>query len=245
MSSKAKSSKSLGKGAKSQRTVLRNNIQGISRPALQRVMRRGGIKRISGLMYEELRDVMKMYMEEIIKDMVIFVEHDRRKTVQTEDLEASLEMHGIQLAAGLNPNAKKTKSIQSCNSRGKSGPTKKSKVKAGEGDDEGVSAGEVKKPHRFRPGTRAIRAIRYQQKNSDCLAIPKANFDRLTREIAQDYYDGDLRFSEGVIELLQLVVEDYMIDLCADAYRCTLFAGRDTIQPKDIHLAWSIRRDVI
>lgn len=190
-------------------------------------------------MYDELRMVMKVYTEEIVKDMVIFVEHDRRKTVQTEDLEASLEMHGIQLAAGLNPNAKKTKSIQSCNSRGKSGPTKKSKTKT-----DAPATGGIKKPHRFRPGTRAIRAIRYQQKNSDCLAIPKANFDRLTREIAQDYKD-DLRFSEGVIELLQLVVEDYMVDVCADAYRCTLFAGRDTIQPKDIHLAREIRKDVI
>ncbi len=220
------------------RKILRDSIQGITRPALQRIMHRAGIKRMSCLMYEELRDVMKMYMEKIVKDMVIFVEHDRRKTVQIKDLDASLEMHGIQLVAGLNSNAKKTRSIQSCNSRGKSGPTKKSK------ESERESSGKSKKPHRFRPGTRAIRAIRYQQKNSDYLAIPKANFDRLTREIAQDYKE-DLRFSEGVIELLQLIVEDYMVNLCINAYKCTIFASRDTIFAKDIQLARSIRMDII
>ena len=215
--------------------VLQDNIQDISRPALQRIMRRAGIKRISGLVYDELRGVMKVYMEGIIKDMVVFVEHDRRKTVQIGDLEAALEMHGIFLTAGLNSSAKKTKSIQSCNSRGKSGPAKKTKTSA-------PSAGGIKKPHRFHPGVRAIRAIRYQQKNSDCLAIPKANFDRLAREISQDYKD-ELRFSDGVLGLLQLVVEDFLISLCKDSYKCTLFTGRDTIQPKDIRIARSIRGD--
>jgi hypothetical protein len=42
-------------GAKRCRTVLRNNIQGITKPEIRRLARRGGVKRISGLIYEETR----------------------------------------------------------------------------------------------------------------------------------------------------------------------------------------------
>lgn len=214
--------------------VYRDNIQGIIRPALQRIMQRAGVRRISNPMYEELRGSMKHFMNTIMQKMVVFVEHDQRKTVQISDLEGALEMNNIHLAAGLNSNANKTKTLQSCNARGKSGLTKKSKT--AESSD--------KKPHRFRPGTRAARSIKYQQKNSDCLAIPMANFDRLTRELAQDNHEGSqhLRFSEGVIELFQLVTEDYLIQLCKDAYEITCATGRDTIYDKDVQLVKRLRR---
>ena len=39
--------------------VLRDNIQGITKPAIRRLARRGGVKRISGLIYEETRGVLK------------------------------------------------------------------------------------------------------------------------------------------------------------------------------------------
>jgi len=220
-------------GKVKQRKIFRDNIHGISKPALLRMMQRAGVKRVNGFVYEELRDIMKTYMENIIKATVIFVEHDRRVTVKAEDLEAGLDSQGISLVAGLNPNTKKTRSLQSCNSRAKSGPVKKSKV-----IEDGNA--KAKKPHRFRPGTRSLMAIRFQQKNSDCLAIPKANFQRFAREISQDYHEK-LCFSAGVLDLFQLVVEDYIISLCRDSYLCTIHARRDTIQPKDIQLARTIR----
>ena len=53
--------KGLGKGgAKRHRKVLRDNIQGITKPAIRRLARRGGVKRISGLIYEETRSVLKV-----------------------------------------------------------------------------------------------------------------------------------------------------------------------------------------
>ncbi|MBE3042278.1 hypothetical protein IMZ48_06800, partial [Candidatus Bathyarchaeota archaeon] len=40
--------KGLGKGgAKRHRKILRDNIQGITKPAIRRLARRGGVKRIS------------------------------------------------------------------------------------------------------------------------------------------------------------------------------------------------------
>merc|ERR1711976_183782 len=69
MSGRGKGGKRLGKGcAKRHRKVLRDNIQGITKPAILRLARRGGVKRISGLIYEETRGVLKVFLENVIRD---------------------------------------------------------------------------------------------------------------------------------------------------------------------------------
>ncbi|KAD3336422.1 hypothetical protein E3N88_31941 [Mikania micrantha] len=81
MSGRGKGGKGLGKGgAKRHRKVLRDNIQGITKPAIRRLARRGGVKRISGLIYEETRGVLKIFLENVIRDAVTYTEHARRKT---------------------------------------------------------------------------------------------------------------------------------------------------------------------
>ena len=63
MSGRGKGGKGLGKGgAKRHRKILRDNIQGITKPAIRRLARRGGVKRISGLIYEETRGVLKVFL---------------------------------------------------------------------------------------------------------------------------------------------------------------------------------------
>ena len=67
MSGRGKGGKGLGKGgAKRHRKVLRDNIQGITKPAIRRLARRGGVKRISGLIYEETRGVLKVVYSQIL-----------------------------------------------------------------------------------------------------------------------------------------------------------------------------------
>uniref|UniRef100_A0A3Q3EB96 Histone H4 n=1 Tax=Labrus bergylta TaxID=56723 RepID=A0A3Q3EB96_9LABR len=81
MSGRGKGGKGLGKGgAKRHRKVLRDNIQGITKPAIRRLARRGGVKRISGLIYEETRGVLKVFLENVIRDAVTYTEHAKRKT---------------------------------------------------------------------------------------------------------------------------------------------------------------------
>ncbi|EPB66850.1 core histone H2A/H2B/H3/H4 [Ancylostoma ceylanicum] len=73
MSGRGKGGKGLGKGgAKRHRKVLRDNIQGITKPAIRRLARRGGVKRISGLIYEETRGVLKVFLENVIRDAVTY-----------------------------------------------------------------------------------------------------------------------------------------------------------------------------
>ncbi|XXG47114.1 hypothetical protein AAC387_Pa02g1812 [Persea americana] len=67
MSGRGKEGKGLGKGgAKRHRKVLRNNFQGITKPAIRRLAKRGGVKRISSLIYEETRGVLKIFLENVI-----------------------------------------------------------------------------------------------------------------------------------------------------------------------------------
>ena len=77
-----------------QRKVLRDNIQGITKPAIRRLARRGGVKRISGLIYEETRGVLKVFLENVIRDAVTYTEHARRKTVQAMDIVHALKRQG-------------------------------------------------------------------------------------------------------------------------------------------------------
>ena len=95
MSGRGKGGKGLGKGgAKRHRKVLRDNIQGITKPAIRRLARRGGVKRISGLIYEETRSVLKVFLENVIRDAVTYTEHARRKTVTAMDVVYALKRQG-------------------------------------------------------------------------------------------------------------------------------------------------------
>ena len=80
MSGRGKGGKGLGKGgAKRHRMILRDNIQGITKPAIRRLARRGGVKRISGLIYEEVRGVAKTFLENTLRDTVTYTDHANRK----------------------------------------------------------------------------------------------------------------------------------------------------------------------
>jgi|EP01122_Echinamoeba_exundans_P001047 histone H3 len=101
------------------------------------------------------------------------------------------------------------------------------------------SGGGIKKPHRFRPGTVALREIRKFQKSTELL-IRKLPFQRLVREIAQDF-KTDLRFQGSAIAALQEAAEAYLVGLFEDTNLCAIHAKRVTIMPKDIQLARRIR----
>jgi histone H3 len=109
--------------------------------------------------------------------------------------------------------------------------------------EKGGAKGGVRKPHRYRPGTVALREIRRYQKSTELL-IRKLPFQRLVREIAQEYR-SDLRFQHTAVLALQEAAESYLVGLFEDTNQCAIHAKRVTIQPKDIALARRIRGDAI
>ena len=84
----------------------------------------------------------------------------------------------------------------------------------------------VKKPHRYRPGTVALREIRRYQKSTELL-IRKLPFQRLVREIAQDF-KTDLRFQSSAVMALQEASEAYLVGLFEDFFFCSFVYFSDS-----------------
>ncbi|XP_043925636.1 histone H4 variant TH091-like [Protopterus annectens] len=95
MSGRDKGGMGLGKGgAKRHCKVLRDNIQGITNLAIHHLAHRGGVKRISGLIYEETHGVLKVVLENVVRDAVTYTEHAKRKTVTDMDVVYALKHQG-------------------------------------------------------------------------------------------------------------------------------------------------------
>ncbi|XP_062236575.1 uncharacterized protein LOC133933466 isoform X1 [Platichthys flesus] len=229
MSGRGKGGKGLGKGgAKRHRKVLRDNIQGITKPAIRRLARRGGVKRISGLIYEETRGVLKVFLENVIRDAVTYTEHAKRKTVTAMDVVYALKRQGrrspnsLHIRSGRNKMARTKQTARK--STGGKAPRKQLATKAAR--KSAPATGGVKKPHRYRPGTVALREIRRYQKSTELL-IRKLPFQRLVREIAQDF-KTDLRFQSSAVMALQEASEAYLVGLFEDTNLalCVAMSGR-------------------
>ena len=87
-----------GKGKKIRyarhRRQIRGHIYGISSGDIRRLARRGGVKRISGLIYDEARQVLRLFLESVLKDSVLYAEHAQRKTVLALDVLYALKRRG-------------------------------------------------------------------------------------------------------------------------------------------------------
>ncbi|XP_062285605.1 uncharacterized protein LOC133991150 [Scomber scombrus] len=225
MSGRGKGGKGLGKGgAKRHRKVLRDNIQGITKPAIRRLARRGGVKRISGLIYEETRGVLKVFLENVIRDAVTYTEHAKRKTVTAMDVVYALKRQGRQTPSlHLRKREAMARTKQTARkSTGGKAPRKQLATKAAR--KSAPATGGVKKPHRYRPGTVALREIRRYQKSTELL-IRKLPFQRLVREIAQDF-KTDLRFQSSAVMALQESSEAYLVGLFEDTNLLPNMSGR-------------------
>ena len=107
------------------------------------------------------------------------------------------------------------------------------------------STGGVKKPHRYRPGTVALREIRRYQKGVELL-IPKLRFSKLCREVLQDmgkevFGKPDWRMTLSSLMANQEAAEAYLVGLFEDTNLCAIHAKRVTVMPKDMQLTRRIR----
>ncbi|KAL0209009.1 hypothetical protein P9112_011596 [Eukaryota sp. TZLM1-RC] len=97
MTGRGKGGKGLGKTgipARRHKKNLRDNIQGITKPAIRRLARRGGVKRISALIYDETRTVLRTFLENVIRDSITYSEHAGRKTLTAMDVVYGLKRQG-------------------------------------------------------------------------------------------------------------------------------------------------------
>ncbi len=89
-----KSGEAKGVANKRQKKVLRENIKGITKGSIRRLARRGGVKRISSEVYEEVRKTLKTFVEGVVRDATAYTEHAKRKTVTALDVVNALRKRG-------------------------------------------------------------------------------------------------------------------------------------------------------
>ena len=125
--------------------------------------------------------------------------------------------------------------------KGTKGTAVKNTGKKNRGQPAKGAGGVVKKPHRYRPGTVALRQIRTYQKGFQLLLL-KLPFQRLVRELTEKFV-SDYRWQATALSALQEAAEAYLVGLFEDTNLCAIHAKRVTIMVKDIELARRIRGD--
>jgi len=94
---KTPAGKGLGKGGavRNNRRMLRETVAGITKPAIRRIARRAGVKRISGLIYDYTREILKSFINKLVFATVNYTEHAKRKTVTALDVVYALKKRGL------------------------------------------------------------------------------------------------------------------------------------------------------
>ena len=119
-------------------------------------------------------------------------------------------------------------------------PRKISTPGSGSGARGGGGSGGANPPRRYRPGEKALREIRFYQKNTELL-IRRLPFARLVREVQTYFFRKEYRWQAEAMLALQEAAEAHLVGLFEDANLCTIHAKRVTVMPKDIQLARRIR----
>ena len=91
----------------------------------------------------------------------------------------------------------------------------------------------IKKSHRFRPGTVAIREIKKHQKMSNCLTFAKFPFERFVRSIVNKHTKG-MKISKNVFIILQYYIEQYIVTLLKDSNSVAIHSGRVKLMVNDV-----------
>ena len=210
-----------GSGSKTTRKAYHDSIQGLTKPVFKRILARGGVKFISGLIYEELRGVSKVLLENLVRAATIVCEGRRAKTITQSDYELAARTLGVSTISA----AKQLKAVRACVGR-RSG--KKHTTRESEDEQEGG--------RKFHPGTVSLRNIRKYQK-SNCFFFPRAAFKRLIHEISDDYSGvGKFRQSEDGLIYAQAILEYFLVEIANAANLVAIHSKRKTIMPKDISL---------
>ena len=80
-------------------TLIPDNLRAITKAAICCLARRGGIKRMTGHIYDLVRGVLKLFLIAVVKNAVIYAEHCKRRTVTVIDVAFALKGHGHTLYA--------------------------------------------------------------------------------------------------------------------------------------------------
>ena len=200
------SAKSMKKSPK-RRKILRDNIIGITKNSIKRLAGRAGVKRISGLVYEEVRGNLTAFLQNVMDSTVNKMKSTKMTTIKVRHVEPSLD---VSMYSSAIADAK-------CHLREKKAHR------------------EDARAHKFKPGTVALQEIKRFQKGG-CLLMSRAGFARLVREFVQNGA-ANIRISQDALLLLQYASESHIVHMLTNANELAIHANRLSIQAKDLTVA--------
>jgi len=184
-------------------------VDALTKSAIQRLLRKAGVKSASGYTYDEARGVFLTMLDPMLRRILLFVEHERRKTAMPSDVKRAVESIGLRFLTHDNI-------VGRCAARKPSHPGPSSR----------------KKP--TRKGTLPLMNIRFYQRQSDCVYFTKTAFYRLVKNRVVGV---DLRWNKVALDQLQLFLEAHLVRVLENANLAAIHASRETVMPKDIQLA--------
>jgi len=125
------------------------------------------------------------------------------------------------------------------------GTKRKNRTPASKLNQSSINQGTDKKKRRLRPGTKALREIRYFQKTDHTL-IPRLSFCRVVKEIMMNLVGNNsrqFRIQALALDALQESCEQFLVRFFEEANLCAIHAKRVTLMTKDMQLLRAIKYD--
>jgi histone H4 len=191
----------------------------MNKPTIKRLSERAGIKSLSKEVYEDVRGLLRQFLEYVISKSIIIAQYRKHKTLERKDLVLALKVQNRYpqykyLIAEADLSVKTTTSFKTC----KLEKRKSRKTKA-------------------KPGSLAIHNIKYNQTHSDCLMFPKETFKNLIREIVTENISLEkLKIRKNYLFILQFVAEKLIVDVLRKAGMVVVQSKRVECMHKDFEL---------
>lgn len=217
--------------------ILIDNIGGITKAAIHRMILKAGFKEASDTSYPEVRGVLKLYLQNVIKDTLVYTEHDKVVRVQVRHVQKALEglgmdsytrLCGQRKQGAVGPNSK-PRTVKDCVRKA---PSRCSA-------DVYYKTSEVGKRHK---GDGAEVATTRLQKQITCHHFPKLAFGRLVRELSQ-VHNFEAQWSAEAIDMIQTSAEAYLLSILQDAVLIAIETKRVRLKDTDIALARRLRHE--
>jgi len=231
------------------RKIYRDNIQGVTKNAIQRMMYTAGITRAGGLCYEETRGIIKVKLEDIIYKIIIYLEHLRKKTVDEYIVAHCVtpKLYTYEPIARSCLGMRKRSKSRSRRSRSKRSRSRSRISRSKRSKSRSRSSRSKRTKSRSRSSrskitksrssiVKTLKNIKFFQNRYECLNISMLPFSRIVREVTQDY-KTDVRYTKKALILLQYSIETYIVKVFKEARNVAMHAKRTKVEPKDINIA--------
>ncbi len=213
------------------------SLTGITQGAIKRLANSAGSESIGKGVVLCVRDSIKSHLEKVLYKAFEYTKADSRATLKGTDVISALDCMGVSVLSGISAPRKKTISVEDNTSRD---------VTVRDVFD--IKACKVKKrttrtgKRKSKKGAFDTQAVKYYQKQHDCLFFPKEAFRRVVRTIIKSFMDEPFRIAEDAQLIMQKNVEYTIRKLLSVANDIAHNHSRKRVKNEDFMFACEMQK---